>query len=241
MGGYYSLPQLQIPNFGAALRNAVELRSLLNAQKSQKQMAPAQVQLLQEQLKAAQMENQQRALQMKRDQALADLYQRGAQPGSAQTGNDSGPNNAGGTNPQFPQYQPPTDNDILRVAGPYGVPLLKGMKDLQKTNADLQEAQSKHQAAAQDYMGNLAYAIKNSGYDMGATRTLLQHAAGSGFGNEVAGLWSQISQNPPMLRSAVDQVIASSPRQRELAAQETTANARKQQADVAATKAGLNV
>ena len=142
---------------------------------------------------------------------------------------------AGGTGQpgSIPQYQPPSDQEILRVVGPYGLPVIKSMKDLQKTNADLQKAQDEHQSQALDYMANLSYAIKQAGSDSSApngwnqekaieaARTLLQHAAGSGFQNEAAMLWARIQANPLSLQPIVDNVISMSPKQRELAAQES--------------------
>lgn len=115
----------------------VQLRSLLNAQ-------PYQQQLLRQQALAAQLENQQRQVQMQQQKALADLYSRpNASPGDAGTG--AVPKAAPGDmiSPTGNQKMP-ADEDILAAGGPiYGTQILKNIKELQKTTSDLQAAYTK--------------------------------------------------------------------------------------------------
>jgi hypothetical protein len=224
------------------MRRMVELRSLLKS-------APVQQQIQQQQLQASQLENQQRAVQMQRERALADLYARGgqqSQSGGGQngsTGNIPAPQGAAAIQQGQRPLSMPSDEEVLAAGGPgYGTAILKNMKELQKTNADLQEAYSKHQSEAQDYMGNVAAAIKAGGYDLNQANQLLDHAATlPGFGEQVRQFQQQIGGNPLMLRQMVDQAITMSPKQRELGAQEMTAQARKQQADIAARRSGMDV
>src|SRR5579863_1740168 len=210
------------------MRRLVELRSLLKSE-------PVQQQIQQQQLQAAQLENQQRALQMQREKALSGLYARGSgdQNGSAGTSGQNGKQS----------YVMPTDDEVLAAGGPvYGTAFLKNMKELQKSNADLQAAYAKHQSEALDYMGNVAGAIKAGGYNPDQANQLLDHAAAlPGFGDQVRQFQQQIGNDPVRLRQMVDQAISMSPKQRELGAQEMTAQARKQQADIATQKAGMDI
>lgn len=91
-------------------------------------------------------------------------------------------------------------------------------------------------------MGNIAAGIKQSGYDPAVADKLLEQASAlPGFGTQAEQLRKQISNNTALLPQLVSRAIAMSPKQRELAAQEMAANARKQQADITARRAGMNV
>lgn len=215
------------------MKRMVELRSLLKS-------APIQQQIQQQQLQATQLENQQRVMQMQREKALADLYARRGQ--QSQHGSNQNASQANAL-PQGAETSMPTDEEVLAAGGPtYGVAILRNMKELQKTNAELQEAYSKHQNEALDYVGNLAAAIKTGGYDINQANQLLTHAATlPGFGEQVKQFQQQIGNDPLKLRQMVDQALATSAKQRELGAQEMTAQARKQQADIAARRAGMDI
>lgn len=208
----------------------VQLRSLLKAQ-------PYQQQILQQQALSAQLENQQRQVQMQQQKALTDLYSR---PNVSPGGSDTGSGDAGSSGVS---RKMPADEEILAAGGPiYGAQILKNMKELQKTTTDLQAAYTKHHSELLDYMGNVAAGIKQSGYDPAVADRLLEQASSlPGFGAQADQLRKQISNNSAVLPQLVARAIAMSPKQRELAAQETAANARKQQADIAARRAGMNV
>lgn len=179
-----------------------------------------QQKLQQQQYQQGQLANQQLQQQMANEKSVRDLYNKAAQTG-----------------------QTPSDADVMSAAGPrYGAEILKAHQDLQKSRTDLQNAQADYQGKSLDYFGSLANSIKASGYDPQVADTLLQHAASQpGFGSQAGQLRTQVQQNPGMLRQITDNAIAASNKQRELAAQEMAASARKQQADVSAQKAGLDI
>jgi len=130
----------------------------------------------------------------------------------------------------FRQNAAPSDEDILRVAGPtYGPQYLKSRLDIAKTHADLQDANDKHQAALLDHYGNIANAIKQANYDPGAAQTLLRGEMASSdpeYAKNATALLSQIQQNPDALKPIVDQVLSMSPKQQELQKDITVANIR---------------
>ncbi|HLJ26555.1 MAG TPA: hypothetical protein VKY85_07580 [Candidatus Angelobacter sp.] len=250
-------PEQQDPM--AAMARMVQLKSLLA-------QAPIQRQILQQQAQAGSLANQNTLLEMAARKRVSDLLSGngsagpgspasgdGTQAGDAGGGGIPGGAPAGGAGPSAPGTpttqgaQPgsagagamPSDEDVMRAGGAYGVQILKGMKEVQKTNADLRKAAGDHQAAALDYIGNVANAIKAGGYNPNDADTLLAHAAGGGFDQQVQQLRSQIQQNPAMLRTVVDHAIAMSAKQREVTAAETAAGARKETADTGARKAGF--
>ena len=241
---YTRPPQQQESPLDQATR-LVQLRSLLNAQ-------PYQQQILQQQAQAGALENQQRQMQMQQQRALADLYSRGsnqgAQPAAAGVDADgaayaSGAPGAAASVAQAPASRMPSDDQILASGGPvYGMQILRNMKELQKTNVEVKKAMLEHQATMRDYLGSVAHRIQQSGYDPAVAGQLLDQTEGAipDLGPQITQVRGQI-QNPAMLRQIVDGIVAQSPEQRRVAAEETAAGARKQQADVSSWKAGMSI
>ena len=98
--------------------------------------------------------------------------------------------------------------------------------ELDKTAADLQDAKDKHASAQQDYFGSLAAEIKGANYNPQVVGTALAHAAANGYGPQAIQIQQQIAQNPDALKQWVDQAIAGSPKQQELANQALASQAR---------------
>lgn len=147
--------------------------------------------------------------------------------------------------------QPKFDTDALTKslsAQGYGsqVPeVLKHVTDFQqsqatlrKTNQDIADSQQKMQVAQTDMMGSVGAAIKAANYDPGLADTFLQHFEMNNPQSraQVDQLRTQMQQNPAMVKQIADNLIASSPKQRELAAQEQTAQARAQSAQTSAAE-----
>jgi hypothetical protein len=126
--------------------------------------------------------------------------------------------------------------------------VLKQVNDYKQSSANLSEAQGKVAALEADAAGALGASVRQANYDPHLFMTLMQHAvqakhvdpqAVGPLVNQVAGAL----QNDPTGASAqqavkqiTDQLIASSPKQRELDTNAATAAARKQTADTAAAK-----
>lgn len=223
---YLRPPQQQESPLDQATR-LVQLRSLLNAQ-------PYQQQILQQQAQAGALENQQRQLQMQQQRALADLYSRGSSQNADAGASPAGASAAAAqppaaTRPQHAgAFDMPSDDQILASGGPvYGMQILRNMKELQKTNIEMKKAMLEHQATMRDYLGSVAHRIQQSGYDPMVAGQLLDQTAGAipDLGPQIAQVRGQI-QNPAMLRQIVDGIVAQSPEQRRVAAEEATAGAR---------------
>lgn len=230
---YIRPPQQQEDPLTQATR-LVQLRSLLNAQ-------PYQQQILQQQAQAAALENQQRQIQMRQQQGLSDLFARGG-AGQASLGNDNAMSGMQASGPRE-TYQMPSDEDIMAAGGPIlGTQILKNFKQLQRTNLDLRKAALDHQSALYDLMGNAGYAIQKDNYNPDRANMLLDQT--KALMPELAQRIEQIQaniRNPALLKQMVDGIVTQSVEQRKVAAQETAANARKQQADIAAWRAGMSI
>ncbi len=116
--------------------------------------------------------------------------------------------------------------------------LTESFNRLDQSAANLQKTQTEVEAAKQDYFGNLANSIKTTAknpdgsFNMDLVNANLAHAAAiPAYSAKAIQLQQQIQQNPNMLGPLLDQVIAASPKQRELAASEAQAHARQSQAD----------
>lgn len=226
---YVRPPQPQQDPLAQATR-LVQLRSLLKAQ-------PYQQQILQQQAQSGTLENKLRQYQFDQTQAINQAYK------DAFTVDEDGNSTL-------------DTKKLTQSLGNAGhgsaVPsIMKNYTEFQTSMADLQKKQADLQLAAQDSLGSLGAAFKAANYDPNLGMTLLQDRLNQSnlppqMKASLLGFQQKLAQAPPgqasaMIKQIADNWIAQSPKQRELAAQEMAANARKQQADIAARRAGMNV
>jgi hypothetical protein len=100
--------------------------------------------------------------------------------------------------------------------------VMKGITDFQKSRLDLQTSATDLQQKTADLIGNAAATIKAANYDAPLAHSLLDSLPPSPQLNNIR----QQIDNPQALKQLVDSAIMNSPKQRELGAQEQTANAR---------------
>lgn len=191
----------------------------LSAQRQQQQaLDPGQLELQRQAIEAAKQENAQRTLVANQTKAMNDAFQ-GALTPDASTGV-----------PTFDR------NKILTSISASGngslVPkMTETFNQIDKNATELAEAKDKHAAATQDYFGALASEVKANGYSPAALGVALAHATANGYGPQAQQIQQQYAQDPNSIKKWVDQAIAGSPKQREVSAQEMSAQARKDQAD----------
>jgi hypothetical protein len=110
--------------------------------------------------------------------------------------------------------------------------VMEGITKFQQGRIALQTAAADLQSKTADMIGGAAAAIKAANYDPTLAHSLLDSLPPS---PQLQAMRPQID-NPQALRQMVDTAIANSAKQRELGAQETTANARKQTSQAEADK-----
>ena len=101
--------------------------------------------------------------------------------------------------------------------------LQKNFMELDHLKGQVQETRDKHNAAAQDYLGAAANAIRQANYDPTVAGSVFAHAASAGYGQEAQAIIQRIQQNPDSLKQIVDQVYALSPKQQTIQAQQLRA------------------
>lgn len=191
--------------------NPLEQYQHLMALKQMQTNAPLQTQLLQQQVQEGQQNMQAR-------QALNQAFQ------GAVTKDENG--------------QAKFDPDKLQqnlASGPaaYKTPeVMEGVTKFMTSKADLQQKMMTIQQTSSDMLGSAASAIKAANYDPTLAHSLLDTLPPSPQTNQLR----QQIDNPQALKQMVDTAIQNSPKQRELAATETTAAARKQTAQADADK-----
>ncbi len=199
-------PEDPLSQYGKIL----QLKQMMAQQQFQPQMQA-------QQLQAAQQENQQRQLQIAQTKALNSAFSN-----SVTTDSTTG-------QPTFDRNK--VYQSVAAAGQGSAVPgLTKTFNDLDEQAGKIQEAKDKHTAAAQDYIGTIAKAIKDANYDPTIAGTLLAHAASGPFSKEVQQIMQQIQQNPGALKQMTDSVLSQSPKQQELATAKETADARMAQA-----------
>lgn len=109
--------------------------------------------------------------------------------------------------------------------------ILKGINDFKKSQMDLQEAHQKIATQAKDSLGALGYAIKQANYDPNLTDVVLQREIANNQGNpqvlrQLQQLEAITKQKPEAIKPLIDNMIAQSPKQQELANQRESADAR---------------
>jgi hypothetical protein len=222
MGGLIHLPQLAVQPEQAPdpLSQYGKLQSIqaLSAQRQQQQaLMPGQLQAQQQQLQEGLLDNQMKQRQVAQGKALDAAYQ-GALTPDPVTG-------------KLGFDQAKVLNSVTASGNGSLVPqLTETFNNLDQKKATLLEAKQKIAAAGQDYAGSLAAEVKAAGYTPGAAGLALAHLS-EVDPNTASQLKQQFQQNPDSIKGWVDQTIAGSPKQREVAAQEMAAQARKTQAE----------
>jgi hypothetical protein len=204
-------PPAQPPNALDQASKIVQLRSLM-------QNAPLQQQALQQQVQSGGLEVQQKQQDLAARQALNQAYA-GAMTTDANGQTTLDPNKlqqglAGGP----AAYQTPT--------------VMKNIVDFQKSSVDLQAAKTDLQAKQADMEGSAAAAVKAAGYDPVLAHSLFDSLPQT---PQLQQIRQQID-NPQALKQIVDAAIQASPKQRELAAADTTAQARATEANTGAQR-----
>lgn len=135
-----------------------------------------------------------------------------------------------------PGAQPvrPTPQQIFRAYGPVrGAAIVKAMTEADTAGVDLATKKSKLGADLLDYEGSLAGMVKAANYSQDAVDQAILMLAQHGYPEEAAQLRAHIAQDPTQIKALMDQAIAASPKQRELANADATA---KREADLAPSK-----
>lgn len=196
--------------------------------------AALQQQLSRQQIQGAQMENQQRQREMDQTQALNDAYR-----GSLTVG----PNGA-------PDIDQGKLTQALGVSG-HGAAIpgvIESVNKFRKSSADLSEAQGKVAALEGDAAGSMSSAVRQAKYDPNLFVALAQHAVDAKHVDAatIAPLINQVQQamqqDPTgeaarkIVQQVTDQLIAASPKQRELDNATATAGSHQQDANTRAQK-----
>lgn len=231
--GSIPLPALDIktPQQPDLLEKYGQLQALKNQQvQSQlaQQEAPLRLQQLQQGVQSGGLQIQQQQQDAAARQALNQAY-------------------AGAVTPDA-SGKPTFDPDKLMQGlknGPaaYQIPsVMKNIVEFQKTNVDLQTAKTDLQGKQNDLIGHAAAAVKAAGYDPTLAHSLFDSLPQS---PQLQQLRQQID-NPQSLKQLVDSAIQNSPKEREIGAQELTAQSRdtaaqNQQNNLANTEAHQSV
>lgn len=211
MGANIPLPALQVQGPGdptEAISRLMQMKMMMDRQ----QLLPGELQEQQQRI-------QSNAQDMAARKALNDAY------ASATTKDANG-------NLAF-------DTDKLQSAlatGPaaYKTPeVMEGLTKFHKTKVDLQNSIQDLQTKETDMLGGAAAAVKAAGYDPTLAHSLLDSLPQNPHLNTIRGT---IDGDPAAFKQMIDSAIAQSPKQREVAAQEMAAQARKTAADASAGK-----
>lgn len=134
----------------------------------------------------------------------------------------------------IPQIDPQAISDSLRSAGQGSqIPgVLENLNKYNKSMLDIQTAKADLQAKGNDIMGAAAAAVKAANYNPQLAHTIVDTLPQT---PQTDAFRAKID-DPVALKQIVDQAIAGSPKQQELANAKTTADARKQQADTDAER-----
>lgn len=209
----------------------MQLKSLMNANAlapGQQQLQQGQEQLQQQQIQGAQLANQQSQQQLAQTAAINDSYKR-AVTVDPTTG--------------APKFDTDELSKALAQSG-HGAAIPSILENITKydtAHTDLLSKQTALQTEAADAMGNVGAAIKAANYDPRLTNAIIQHALQQPNlppqqAQQYQQMAQQIQQNPAVVKQIADNLIASSPEQRKLAASEADANARQQTAVTAASR-----
>ncbi len=222
MGGLTHLAPLQIqpeqqPDPVSRYGQLQSIAALGQQEQQRQAMAPGQLEMQRQQIAAAALDNQQKTRQLQQAQAMDKAFQMALTP-DPQTGR-----------PTFDQGKV---MDAITASGNGSlVPQLTStFQDLDTKKATLLEKKTQALEASQDYVGSLASEVKAAGYTPASAGIALAHFA-EVDPQSAAALKQQFAQNPDSIKQWVDQAIAGSPKQREVAAQEMASQARRTQAN----------
>lgn len=146
-----------------------------------------------------------------------------------------------GAQPQAPGPRPrPTQAAIFSVYGPVrGAVIVKAMTEADTAGVDLATKKAKLGNDLLDFEGNLASMVKAAGYSPDAVEQAMHMLEDHGYAPEAAQLRAHIAQNPGSVQALMDQAIQASPKQRELTAAATTAEAHRLTAATGAGKQAI--
>ena len=200
--------------------------------------AQQQGQLQQAQLQGANLQNQQQQIQLNAEQTLDKAYQ------SAFTTGDDG-------NPSLNQDK--LSSYLAQNGAGHLLPqVMKGFTDMKKSAADAVKANADAQTANADLAGSAAAGVRDAGYDPNILiakvayldkQGAIPHAQAVQTTAQVQQIVQQNQGNPDAVKTAVkalvDPLIAASPAQRKLDAEQLTAQGAAQRGAAAQTEAGL--
>lgn len=200
--------------------------------------AQQQGQLQQAQLQGANLQNQEQQIQLNAEQTLDKAYQ------SAFTTGDDG-------NPSLNQDK--LSSYLAQNGAGHLLPqVMKGFTDMKKSAADAVKANADAQTANADLAGSAAAGVRDAGYDPNILiakvayldkQGAIPHAQAVQTTAQVQQIVQQNQGNPDAVKTAVkalvDPLIAASPAQRKLDAEQLTAQGAAQRGAAAQTEAGL--
>jgi len=132
----------------------------------------------------------------------------------------------------------PSDADIISKMGSRGLGIIKNRNDARKAHADLQKSIGEAGTAKADYLGHMAAGVAQMGNTPEALASALQHIAND-YPEEAKSMAAQMPTSPEEIAKLTDRMIAESPAQRKIRAEEETAKARMKGADTGEKKLGL--
>jgi hypothetical protein len=142
----------------------------------------------------------------------------------------------------------PTDEQLYAAVGPKSASAIiesrlkaeKAVKEGQKTDAEIAEKGSLRANHAANFMGHLAFGVKQAGYSQVAIADAIRTASEAGYGQQAQQLQQALAQQPDMLPQLLDQAISRSPevqtQLREESDKQSLAEQRKEQAGTAKTR-----
>lgn len=187
-------------------KNLIGLKSLLNTQQLQQQLAPGQIQEQQQRIKSGELENQQQQMAVSQTQAINKAYS------DALSVDENG-------NPNIDQQH--LQKSLAASGHGAAIPtILKNTADYQKSFADAQKAQQDVQSSMQDSMGSVGKAIQSANYDPGVADLLLQHQLATpnlpaAYKQQLMQTEQQLKTNPAAIKTIADSLVATSQKQQQ--------------------------
>src|SRR3954462_9826894 len=206
--------QMQPADFRNMYAQAVQAKQARAMQAAQLQSAQQQQQMGQMQMQAAQQAQED-------EQKARALYAGGAKP---------------------------TDEQLYAAVGPKSASAIiesrlkaeKAVKEGQKTDAEIAEKGSLRANHAANFMGHLAFGVKQAGYSQVAIADAIRTASEAGYGQQAQQLQQILAQQPDMLPQLLDQAMSRSPevqtQLREESDKQSLAEQRKAQEGTAKTR-----
>ncbi len=208
-----------IPLVALALRQQQELQPDPLEQYSKMQMLQQKLREGEQDATTKQLELQKARMGLQQVASMNEAYQNALSPSAPnaapvpQGGMGAGPSAPAATSAPIFDRQKVFSYLANRGQGSLIPGLQKTFSDLDKSAGDVQELKDKHAAAATDYLGGVAAAIKAADYSPTAVGLGLAHVAANGYPQEAEQLRQELAQNPGQLRPFIDAVISRSPKQ----------------------------